>query len=140
MSFDKQYVLKKLEEIQTYCQELEELLKTGDEEILKDSGKLHIGERLLQLIVDNILDINQHFIKELKMQPTEDFQSTFYTLGEHQIISNDFAQKLAPVVGLRNRIVHRYDTIDKKLFVKLLRTNEKDFLIYSKMIKEYLEK
>lgn len=140
MTFSKAFVLEKLTEIEKYQNELKQLLDFSDEEILNDSGKMHIAERLLQLIVDTTLDINQHFIKELGLEPAEDFQSTFYILGKHNVIPNDFAVKIAPVVGLWNRVVHRYDTLNKDLFVKTLREDYKDFDLYGKLIQKHLEK
>ena len=78
MTFAKSFVLKKMEEIVGYLGEAEDLFKFSDKEILADSGKMHIAERLLQLIVDEIIDINQHFIKELDLKISEDFQGAFY--------------------------------------------------------------
>jgi len=140
MTFEKAFVLKKIEEIIGYLNETEDLLKFSDKEILSDSGKTHIAERLLQLIVDEMIDINQHFIKELNLKVSEDFQGTFYILGENKILPIDFAQKIAPVVGLRNRVVHRYETLDIRLFISIFRKNLDDFKIYIKIINDYLKK
>lgn len=138
MTFDKNFIVKKLEEVIGYLKEMEDLLKFSDREITADSGKLHIAERLLQLIVDAMLDINQHFIKESNLKISDDFQGTFYILGENNILPADFAAKIAPVVGLRNRIIHRYDTVDKHLFIEILRKNIADFKVYIKLINERL--
>lgn len=140
MTFEKAFVLKKIEEIVGYLNETEDLFKFSDKEILSDSGKMHIAERLLQLIVDEMIDINQHFIKELNLKISEDFQGTFYILGENKILPIDFAQKIAPVVGLRNRVVHRYETLDIRLFISIFRKNLDDFKIYIKIINDYLKK
>lgn len=140
MTFDKNFVVQKIDIFFGYLMELEELLKFSNEEILKDSGKIHIAERLLQLIVDNIIDINQHFIKELNLKISDDFQGTFYILGENKIIPEEFVSKIAPVVGLRNRVVHQYEKVDKKLFIAKLRDNFSDFKVYIKFINEYLVK
>lgn len=140
MTFEKAFVLKKIEEIFGYLNETEDLFKFSDKEILSDSGKMHIAERLLQLIVDEMIDINQHFIKELNLKISEDFQGTFYILGENKILPIDFAQKIAPVVGLRNRVVHRYETLDTRLFISIFRKNLDDFKIYVKIINDYLKK
>ena len=140
MTFQKAFVLQKLEEAQKYLKEIKDFFNFSDEEILADSGRLHIAERLLQLIVDIIIDINQHFIRELNLKISEDFQGTFYILGENNVLPADFAQKIAPVVGLRNRVVHRYDTLDKELFIATFRKNYSDFETYIKLINEYLKK
>lgn len=140
MTFSKSFVLEKLAEIEKYYQELIELLNLTDDEIINQSGRIHIAERLLQLIVDTTLDINQHFIKELNLEEANDFQSTFYILGRSNVLDKDFADKIAPVVGLRNRVVHRYESLNKELFLKSLRENYYDFGEYIKQISNYLKK
>lgn len=139
MNFNKAFISEKLAEIIKYQEELKQHLNFSDQEILKDSGKMHIAERLFQLIVDLMLDINNHFIKELKLELADDFQGTFYVLGKHNILDNDFAQKIAPVVGVRNRIVHGYEKLDKNRFIGELRQNHTDFDKYIVSIKKYSE-
>ncbi len=138
MVFSQVFVSKKISDLSGYINELKELLTLTDEEMMSDSGKLHIAERLLQLIVDTMLDINQHYIREKNLPPVEDYQSTFRTLGEHTILPKEFAEKLAPIVGLRNIIVHRYEHLDKKAFIELLRNNFEDFVKYQKLILQAL--
>lgn len=139
MTFSKSFILKKLTEIETYRAELEDFLRYPDVEILSDSGKMHIAERLLQLIVDLMLDVNQHIIKEMSLEPAEDFRNTFYILARGKVFPTDFAEKIAPVVGLRNWVVHGYETLDKGLFIKTLRENCEDFNTYVALIQEYLK-
>lgn len=136
MSVNQAFILKKLKEIDGYIDEISDLLKSSDEEILNDRGRMHIAERLTQLIVDSMLDINNHLIKELKLE-SEDLQSTFYTLRDCGIIPDDFAFRITPIVGLRNRIVHRYDKLDKVLFIRTLRKEFGDFKIYVQIIEKY---
>ena len=140
MTFQRAFVTKKLEQISGYLKEIENLLESSDKEILVDSGKLHIAERLLQLTVDTMIDINQHLIGELNLKVSDDLQGTFYILGENKILPDDFTQKIAPVVGLRNRIVHRYEELDKELFIRTFRKDFSDFEEYLKLINQYLEK
>ena len=139
MTFKKAFVLQKLDEIANYIAETKQLLAFSDGEISKDIFKSHSAERLLQLIVDSMIDINQHFIKELNLKVSEDFQGTFYILGENKILSMAFARKIAPVVGLRNRIVHRYEELNQKLFLKTLRKNFPDFTKYLLLVRQYVK-
>lgn len=136
MTFEQAFVVTKITELKGYLQELRDLLKASNQEILADSGKVHIAERLLQLIVDTMIDVNQQYIKERHLPVTEDYQSTFRILGSSSILPVDFAEKLAPVVGLRNIVIHRYDQLDKERFIQLLRKNISDFDHYcSEIIK-----
>lgn len=140
MTFKEIFVEQKLNAIFTYTERAKEIFKFSDKEIKADFTKLHTTERLLQLIVDEMIDINQHFIRELNLEIPEDFQSTFYTLGENKILPSEFAQKIAPVVGMRNRLVHRYEKLDKDIFIREFRRNISDFEMYQKIINTYLEK
>lgn len=130
MTFEQAFVAKKINELKGYNSELQDLLCASNDEILHDSGKIHIAERLLQLIVDTMIDVNQHYIKEQHLPLTEDYQSTFRVLGTHDILPNDFAEKIAPVVGLRNIVFHRYEQLDKAVFIELFRKNSDDFSRY----------
>lgn len=140
MVFQKMFVMQKIEEIMKNLDEINDLFKFSDVEILKDSFKYHTAERLLQLIVDLALDINYHFIKELNLEVSDDLQGTFYVLGENGVLPKDFSKQIAPVVGLRNRIVHRYESLDKGLFIKSFRKNYADFEAYIKFINERINK
>lgn len=140
MTFEQLFVMQKLDQIKGYLIETEDFFRSSNEEILKDSQKIHVAERLLQLIVDAMIDVNQHFIKELDFKASEDFQGTFYILAENNILPVDFSNKIAPVVGVRNRIVHRYEELDKKLFITTFRKNKDDFKKFIDLIKEQLNK
>lgn len=140
MTFDQLLVEKKLRELGAYAEEIKEIFKKSDREILSDKDKFRHAERSLQLSVDTMIDINQHFIKELSLKISDDLQGTFIILGENKILPEVFAEKIAPVVGLRNRIVHRDETLNKKLFLTSFRKNFQDFDAYMKHVYAYLER
>lgn len=140
MTLSKSFVAQKFNSMSGYLEELHDFLKFSDEEIKNDSGRMHIAERLFQLIVDGIIDVNKHFIRELKLKIEDDLQSTFYGLSGADIFPEEFARKIAPSVGQRNIIVHGYDKLDKDLFMRNLRSGYNDFHEYMKYIKKYLDK
>lgn len=139
MTFNQNFIEKKLVELKKYYREIESFFQNTDNKILRDTVLLHNGERLLQLSVDTMIDINQHFIKELNLKTSDDFQGTFLVLAENKILPEVFAEKIALVVGLRNRIVHRYETIKKKLFISSFRKDYQDFNNYIAYIYKYLK-
>ncbi len=141
MTLEEAFINKKMEDIERYLTELKDLLKFSNKLILSDNLKIHAQERIFQLIVDSITSINQHIIKELELsKEPEDPQTAFYILAEKQILPEKFAFKVAPVVAVRNRIVHEYESLDQDLFAKNLRENYTDFEKYLKYIEEYLNK
>ena len=123
-----------------YINELKEFMKLPNEKFIFDSGTLHITERLVQLIVDGMIDTNQHFIRELNFTIPDDLQSTFYSMGENNILPKAFAEKIAPVVGVRNILVHQYEKLDKELFVRNLKNHFGDLEDYARYIYGYVQK
>lgn len=137
---DRNFIEEKISLIEEYFYEMENIIKLDEEEILNDITKLRAMERDFQLIVDEMLDINLHFIRELDLKSPNDFQNTFGILADNKILPDDFAEKFAPVVGTRNILVHRYEKVDKKLFVSQIKNERKDFLEYLRLINQYLNK
>ena len=139
MTFSSAFVYQKIKTMKEYIGETEDLLRrTSDKEFFSDFGKLHIAERLVQLIVDGMIDINQHFIRELNLDISEDLQGTFAIMGQNNILPKEFAEKIAPVVGVRNILVHQYEKLDKEMFIKNLRKHFPDFQKYQDCIIKYL--
>ena len=136
---DTELMKTKIRNIQQYLDEIRHILSLNAKDIIDNIEKLKTLERNFQLIVDEALDINIHFIKNLDLKSPDDFQSTFKILGENSILPNDFAQKIAPVVAVRNRLVHRYEVLDKQLFVENFQKHYTDFEKYMKSVDDYLE-
>jgi uncharacterized protein YutE (UPF0331/DUF86 family) len=135
---DRYFIETKLSYIQSYCVELDNILAFTDIEIKRDFIKLRALERILQLIVDEIIDINNHIIRYHPLTVPEDFQSSFRVLAEHKILPEEFADKIAPVVGLRNRLVHRYEKINLDLLLQAIRKNKEDFKEYTRYIFDFI--
>lgn len=140
MPLNKIFIVNKLNIIKNYLAELGNVFEFSNEEILKDGLKLHTAERLFQLIVDAVIDVNHHFIRELKLKIEEDLQSTFSSLVEGKILPQDLSDRMSPSVGQRNLIVHGYEKLDKNLFMKNLRNGYNDFYAYIEFINRYLDK
>jgi len=137
---DKVFVESKLSYIQTYSTELGDVLAYSDQEIKQDFLKLRALERILQLIVDEIVDINSHIIRHGHFQAPDDFQGSFMVLAQKKIFPEEFARKIAPVIGLRNRLVHRYEKIDLDILLETTRKNKEDFKEYVRYVFEFTKK
>lgn len=70
------------------------------------------AERLLQEAVEAALDINAHVIAEAGRPVPDDYYSGFVEMGHLGALAPELALLLAPSAGLRNRLVHAYDTLD----------------------------
>ena len=132
------FVTEKLDLVKMYYQEMQKILDVSLEEVKKDFIRFYALERVFQLIVDEVIDINNHIIRSQDFGAPDNFQSTFTILAENEVLPEEFAEKIAPVVGLRNRLVHRYEKIDKKLFLEMAIKEKEDLKEYVKFIKSYL--
>ena len=136
---DKELIRNKMHDIQGYFQELEPILSEEAREIIENNLKLRTVERLFQLIVDASIDINTHIISESDLHVPNDYQGTFATLGDNKILPLDFALKIAPSVGLRNLIIHKYGRVDLKKMVDDIKNEIKQYLEYLKYIDEFIK-
>lgn len=136
---DRELVKNKMADVQGYFNELTRILKYDDREIIEDSLKLHTIERLFQLVVDTSVDINTHIITESGFKVPDDYYSTFIVLGENKVLPAELALKIAPSVGLRNLIVHKYGRVDLKRMLNDVRNEIGDYLEYLKSVNDFLE-
>ncbi|MDP2656705.1 MAG: DUF86 domain-containing protein [bacterium] len=136
----KDVIQRKMVDISRYLVDLQTILKYSASDIVKDPLKLHTIERLFQLIVDASIDINTHIIASKKLAVVDDYQSTFISLGENGIVPMKFAVKIAPAVGLRNRVVHRYGDVRLTKMISDIKHGIKDFDQYLKYMSRFLEK
>ena len=129
-----------MSDLQECYEELTGVLREEARMIIEDHLKLHTVERLFQLIVDTAVDINTYIIIESKFSVPNDYQSTFVILGENRLLPMDFAMKIAPSVGLRNLVVHKYGRVDVKRMVDDIRSEIGEYKEYLEYIDTYLNR
>ena len=137
---NKDLVINKMADTQKYLEELMPILRHDSREIIDDNLKLRSVERLFQLIVDTTIDINMYIITESDVSVPDDYQSTFMVMGEHNILPMDFAQAIAPSVGLRNLIVHKYGKVDIGRMIDDVKNNIGQYKDYLRHISEFAKK
>ena len=135
---DKTFIKKKMDALAGYIAKLERLIMLENEAIKKSELALPAIERYFQQAVDQMIDINTHLIKEGDFGTLDDLQSTFAMLGNFSVIDKIFAAKIAPIVGVRNMLVHRYEKLDTDIFLNNLRRNFSDFKTYLIQVDGYL--
>ena len=138
---DKTFVQKKMDSLSMQIAKLERLVGHSTvADIRKDEVSLAAIERYFQLAVDQMVDINTHIIKAGDFGTVDDLQSTFKMLGDCEVLAKTFAQKIAPIVGVRNMLVHRYEKLDTNIFLQNLKNNFSDFTDYMIQIDAYVRK
>ena len=82
------------------------------EEILQDPYMQDIIERNLEVAAQAAIDISNRIISIGGFEKPRDYYEAILRLGETDVLPLDFAQKLAPIAGFRNILVHDYLDIE----------------------------
>lgn len=134
-------VKKKIDSMQRDLEELKAFEHLTVDQIMKDYRTHKVVERILEVIIDDAIDINQHLIiNSPKKQLPFDFKESFLILSELGIYPSTFAQSVSQSVGLRNILVHQYRELDEQLFYQSIRDCLREYPVYCAYILAYLKK
>jgi len=106
---------------------------------LKDDLKKAAIERILEKIINRIIDINYHILKEEYETMPEDYYNSFIDLGKKMVIPPSFAKEIAESTGLRNALAHEYETIDDKKVYESIKIALVQVPKYLKLIVKFLK-
>lgn len=105
----------KLEEIEKYLNELEEIKPGSFKEYITDIKTKAACERYFEKITEAVVDLAFLVIKEKHLKTPEEEKQSFEILHEAKIISEELSIKLKNAKGMRNIIAHKYGTVDDKI-------------------------
>ena len=132
-------------EILKYLSELERNLNQLEMIEVKNKGDLEINVEKqwavlhgLQLVIQNILDVGNQLLSNLKINQIESYSDIIIKLGQHNIIPENFSDKLKSIAGFRNILVHEYIAIDMGIVYAILHDNLDDIKEFVKYIRKYL--
>lgn len=138
---DHVMIEQKIDLILADLQRLTEFQNVSFDEIIQDYWKHKSVERVLEVVIGEAININQHIIvKSDKGELPFDFKESFFLLSELGVYPKEFAQKIAQSVGMRNILVHQYRKLDEQLFYASIKQCLSQYAAYCRYILAYLEK
>ncbi|MFA4817915.1 MAG: DUF86 domain-containing protein [Parcubacteria group bacterium] len=138
---NKNFIKRKIDLIQNELTYLVPLKDYTFEELSKDFMNQAGVERILERTINRAIDINQHLIAELadlKTEPPLDYKGTFLRLIDLGIYDKDFAENISRSVGIRNKLAHEYDKIDKEKIYTSVHDCLEDYTKYCEYILNFL--
>lgn len=102
--------------------------------------RVFVIERLFQLIADAAIDINTHIITREKLESADDYEGTFHVLGKHGIMPAELGDAISGSIGLRNRLVHGYEGVQRKTAMDDIANGIGQYVAYMGYIKTFIEK
>jgi len=83
---------------------------------MRDADHRDASKHRLQVCIEAAIDVNAHLLVGAgHPAPADAYQSFLDAAEKLSLLPRDDALRLAPTAGLRNRLVHRYDSLDEEL-------------------------
>lgn len=108
------------------------------QDLAADTGRLWIVAHGLQIAIQNVLDVAAHIGAALRSGASiGDYRGAVLALGELGVLDADFAQRIAPMAGLRNIIVHGYLRLEADRLVQAIGQLD-DFATFAQAVEAFL--
>jgi len=137
---DVQTVIERLEALQAYLSELDQHAQYSLNELLSDFVRHRAAERSLQLAAQAVMDIATHIITADYDARIQDYHEAIESLGEEGVLPRELAERLAPIAGFRNILVHEYLAVDPVRLYDNLIQSRADLREFGRNIAKYLER
>lgn len=136
---DRELVNRKMVLIVEDLRRLEALAAKGREAYLASDVDETLAERYLERMIGRMIDVNYHLLTESGEPPPRDYFESFTALSRLGTLPAEFAVRIAPCAGLRNRIVHAYDDLDPARVFDALAAALTDVPLYLAQIRGFVD-
>lgn len=136
---DKERIYIKLDEIDQYLKEIEEIIPSSSAEYSTDPMRKRALERLIQITVESVMDVSAILIKEMRLglpYGEEDFLDKI----SGTVLSPVLVEKLRKMKGFRNILVQGYSQIDDERVYEILTNDIKDVIEFKEAVIEFLRR
>ena len=128
----------KLEQLGEYVSALREYQQYDIEEIRNNRTLRGAVERYMEVSLACMIDICEMIVSSEKLRRPDTYREVILVLGQHKILPEEFAKKLAPAAGFRNVLVHMYADIDLGKLYSHLQNDIDDLELFAGYIAKYL--
>ncbi len=133
----KKSILEKLDAMNNYLQELEEMLPE-DVEYSRNLRARRACEKTIELVIEQVIDICSMIVSHQKLGIPHSEDDLITVLVKKKILTPKLAEKIKVMKGFRNILVHKYGEIDDQQVYYFLTTELDDFGLFEKEIKLFL--
>ncbi|MEK6914591.1 MAG: HepT-like ribonuclease domain-containing protein [Nanoarchaeota archaeon] len=131
--YDKERISIIIEDIKKYSQKLRErnIKKLSD----LDDLNFYACSMIIFSILNKTIDLGDEIIDSKKFGFPSEIKDIFILLGENKVINKKTEEKLKDLIRLRNKIAHRYGSINKEDIFKAI----EDIKIVEMFVSEVVE-
>ena len=135
---DEEIIASRIAKIREYAKLLSGLLKTPKEEFVREPAYYLQAERLLEVMIQAMIDIGNHLIAGLLLKKPEDYRQIFDILAQNRILPQELLPKARELVGLRNLLVHDYLDVDHERLYEEAKAGLGDFEAFCEAVVRFL--
>ena len=111
-------IQNKLSRIEEYITKLENILPSAFTDYEKDWKTQMIAERLLQILIEILIDSANRLIAIKNWGPTASSADSIRLLAAKKVISSE--EPFLKMIKFRNFIVHGYDKVDNEIVYSII--------------------
>lgn len=130
---DKERILGKIDDLDSYLDELQQVVPVNFEEYQKIEKKRSC-ERLLQLCIECAVDVCKLFVSGLKLGLPSEENDLFTKMQKKKIISKKMGSLLKEMRAFRNILIPEYASVDDELIYEKAQTRLADFKTFKKEV------
>ena len=132
---------KKIEEIESYINDLLSFKPETLEEYEANSMRRAACERCCEKIAEAVVDLAIFMIRYLEIDFTDEDNKAFGILFKNRIINEELYARLDDLKGMRDRIAHQYDKVDNSVVYHAISEEiERDTTEFLNSVNSFLEK
>jgi uncharacterized protein YutE (UPF0331/DUF86 family) len=120
-------VLAKAQLVRQNLGELDHIPQGSLAEFNADARNLQASLHLLQTSIQALVDIGSFLCAKLGLPTPRSSHDVFVQLESDHRLPKGTADRFAPMIGFRNRVVHLYDRIDPTRVYEILTQHPGDF-------------
>lgn len=135
---DKERIFIKLDEIDQYLKEIEEIVPASPEEYSPDLMRKRALERLIQITIEAVMDVCALLVKDMKLGIPYQEEDLLDKISG-RVISPDLVEKIREMKGFRNILVHGYSRIDDERVYEILTRDLEDVVEFKKAVIGFLK-
>jgi uncharacterized protein YutE (UPF0331/DUF86 family) len=138
-SLNRDMIEDRLTNIRNCLIEMHKLSTIPQEEFLSDVRNWAACETFLRHALEDIFDIGRHILARIGgFELGLEYKSIAKGLSDKSVVSREMAEKLVPIAGYRNRLVHFYQEITPAELYHIIRNELPDIERFIREIETFL--
>ncbi|MDA8336711.1 MAG: DUF86 domain-containing protein [Peptococcaceae bacterium] len=131
---------QKMADVKEALTTLEEYAKLPDADFLHNRERIRSARYSFIILAEAATNIAGHICARIFDKAPVTYGDSFSILAENNVLDQSLAARLGKMVGLRNLLVHRYETIDDRKMLEIMRNDLGNFRTYLHNIARYLSR